>query len=71
MIALSHRHEALLLQTLGALERTIEVLGGHAPPAELLAATLRDALDALGELVGRVTPDDVLDEVFARFCVGK
>ena len=42
-----------------------------APPVEFLAARLRQALDELGMLIGRVTPDDVLDQVFANFCVGK
>ncbi|GJM18436.1 MAG: tRNA modification GTPase MnmE [Phycisphaeraceae bacterium] len=38
---------------------------------ELVADTLRAALDALGELTGRVTPDDVIGRIFATFCVGK
>ncbi len=38
---------------------------------ELVASGLRDALDALGELAGEVTPDDVIGRVFATFCVGK
>jgi len=38
---------------------------------ELVACGLRDALDALGELTGQITPDDVLGRVFATFCVGK
>ncbi len=38
---------------------------------ELVASGLRDALDALGELTGEITPDDVLGRVFATFCVGK
>jgi len=38
---------------------------------ELVASGLRDALDALGELTGQITPDDVLGRVFATFCVGK
>ncbi|MBP3771846.1 MAG: tRNA uridine-5-carboxymethylaminomethyl(34) synthesis GTPase MnmE [Treponema sp.] len=32
---------------------------------------LEDALDALGEVTGDVTPDDVLESIFAHFCVGK
>ena len=32
---------------------------------------LEDALDALGAVTGDVTPDDILDSVFAHFCVGK
>ena len=38
---------------------------------ELVAGSLREALDALGELVGRISPDDVIGRVFATFCVGK
>lgn len=38
---------------------------------ELVAAALRDALDGLGELVGRISPDEVLGKIFATFCVGK
>jgi tRNA modification GTPase len=38
---------------------------------ELTALSLRTALDALAELVGNITPDEVLGRVFATFCVGK
>jgi tRNA modification GTPase len=41
----------------------------HAP--EVVAGEVRIALDALGEVIGRVTPDEVLGRVFAVFCVGK
>ena len=72
--ALSMRHRETLSRALDALRDSIQLLGGDGsldPPVELVAACLRDALDALGELVGRVTPDDVLEHVFASFCVGK
>ncbi len=39
--------------------------------AELLAASMRSALDALGMLAGVVSPDDVLGRIFAGFCIGK
>jgi tRNA modification GTPase len=38
---------------------------------ELLAEDLRLAHDALGEIVGRVTSDDLLGHIFASFCIGK
>ncbi|MEX0875948.1 MAG: GTPase, partial [Phycisphaerales bacterium] len=38
---------------------------------ELVALGLREGLDALGELIGEVSPDDVIGRVFATFCVGK
>jgi len=38
---------------------------------ELLAVDLREALNALGEVTGETTPDEVLDIIFQRFCIGK
>ena len=38
---------------------------------ELTAIEIRSALDHLGEIVGAVYTDDILDRVFSRFCIGK
>ena len=38
---------------------------------ELSAESLRDAHDALGEITGRVAPDDLLGHIFSTFCIGK
>ena len=38
---------------------------------ELLAEDIRCAIDALAEITGRITSDDVLKNVFSRFCIGK
>jgi len=38
---------------------------------EYLALDLRDALDALGEITGETTPDEILGRIFAGFCIGK
>jgi tRNA modification GTPase len=40
-------------------------------PAELLALALRLALERLGEMVGAVYTNDLLDRIFSRFCIGK
>jgi tRNA modification GTPase len=39
--------------------------------AEFLAADLREALDALGQILGAVTADDLLGRIFSSFCIGK
>jgi tRNA modification GTPase len=61
-----------------ALRRTREHIGlGLAqaetePPAlDLMAEELRLAHDALGEITGAFTADDLLGEIFSRFCIGK
>ncbi len=38
---------------------------------ELMAEELRQSHDALGEITGEFTPDDLLGEIFSRFCIGK
>jgi tRNA modification GTPase len=39
--------------------------------ADVLAFELREAVDALGAVTGEVTTEDLLDQVFANFCIGK
>lgn len=40
-------------------------------PQELIALELRKALDQLGEMVGAIYTNDLLDRIFSRFCIGK
>lgn len=40
-------------------------------PADLVAVDLRDALYHLGTITGEVTSDEVLGNIFGRFCIGK
>lgn len=60
------RHAAAMESARDSLAR---VNGAHG--AEITAAWLRDALDALGAITGRTTTEEVLGRVFAVFCVGK
>jgi tRNA modification GTPase len=59
------------------LERSLASLGRfrddrlRGVPLDLLAVELREALDCLGEVTGEVTTAEVLDRMFASFCVGK
>lgn len=57
------------------IERCLEALSKVRPTGdmdtELAAEHLRLAADALGRIVGRIDPEDVLDQIFARFCIGK
>ena len=38
---------------------------------EIVAAEIRQSLDALGRVVGTVYTDDILDRIFGQFCIGK
>jgi len=63
------RHITALNDTRAHLERAIAV--GVAPHLELLAEELRLAQDALGSITGEHTSDELLGEIFSRFCIGK
>jgi tRNA modification GTPase len=68
------RHRRAIADAIRGIEHATRWIdpGARAIDApELVASGLRDALDALGELTGEITPDDVLGRVFATFCVGK
>ena len=68
--ALAPRHDAALrLCSEFIAQAQTQAKAGHV--GEICAANLRSALDAVGGLVGTVSPDDVIGRVFATFCVGK
>ena len=66
----SERQRDLLARALAALGRFRD---GRAAglPLDVLAVELREALDSLGEVTGEVTTAEVLERMFAAFCVGK
>ncbi|MCI5138331.1 MAG: hypothetical protein D3922_07920 [Candidatus Electrothrix sp. AR1] len=64
------RHKIILEKTVAACSQVKETLLAGSP-ADLLAVDLRVALDLLADIVGLTTPDDVLDVLFSRFCLGK
>jgi tRNA modification GTPase len=64
------RHATALQCALAAVQQVGEGLATDLPP-DLLAIDLQAALDFLGDIVGETTTDDVLDMIFAEFCLGK
>jgi tRNA modification GTPase len=68
-LALNLRHVRAIEEARAALSRVREEL--QSPTIELLAIELREALESLGGILGRVTPDDLLGRIFSGFCIGK
>jgi|GEM_PF-43727 len=64
------RHKDVFLRLTDQLTVCGRAIESQAGP-EYLASDLRLALDILGEISGRTTPDDILNQIFAGFCVGK
>jgi tRNA modification GTPase len=66
----SARHRDALRRAAEALRTAGEALASEIP-LDLVALDLRDALDALGEITGETATADLLERIFAEFCIGK
>ena len=69
-VAVNVRHQSCLRRARGALEEAYGQLRGGVGP-EFVAVDLRLALDAIGEVAGRVEAEELLGEIFGQFCIGK
>ncbi len=70
-IYISVRHENLLKRAKAALENALNYLEGEFYSPEILMLDLREATDALGEILGEIATEDVLGQIFSTFCIGK
>ena len=59
------------LRALDAARGHLESAASQLAQWELFAEELRLAQEALGQISGRVSADDLLGEIFSRFCIGK
>ncbi len=64
------RHVHALEKASASMNAFMEGINKKYSP-EFLSIELRDALDAIGEILGITTPDDILNHIFDNFCIGK
>jgi len=69
-IAVNERHTNLLSDALRSLFAAKEA-HCNCQGSEILAHHIRLSLDATGEIIGKTTTEDVLDQIFSNFCIGK
>jgi len=70
MVICRARHLDCLARTRNSLEQAISSLEQNVSQ-ELLALDIRGAADALGEMTGEITSEEILDKIFSEFCIGK
>lgn len=68
LATINSRHQSCLKRACVALERARNELKIG---SELAAIDVRLALDAIGEVIGKVDHEQILDSIFASFCIGK
>ena len=69
-ILVSARHAEALERAKDALKLASMKIDMN-EPSELVASDLREALNALGEIVGKTDHEQILDRIFSKFCIGK
>jgi tRNA modification GTPase len=69
IITSARQHDALDRTAVAVASARQGISNSRAP--ELIAVDLRIALQALGEITGETTAEDILDRIFASFCIGK
>jgi tRNA modification GTPase len=70
LILTEERHHHALSQTLDKLHKTVESLNAGLSP-EFIALDLREAVESLGVVTGDTAPEEVINRIFSRFCIGK
>lgn len=65
------RHYEALVRAASALDRVRAGLHNATLPPDLIAQDLREALYHLGEIVGEISTDETLGNIFRNFCIGK
>lgn len=74
VLTVNHRQRQALEGARGSLDRCLETViqaSATLDVAELVAFDLTEALDALSQITGAVTTDDLLTRIFSSFCIGK
>lgn len=69
-VAINARHQSCLKRAKSALEAAQKTLTGGAG-AEFISVDLREAMEAIGEIAGRIDTEELLGEIFSSFCIGK
>lgn len=66
----SQRQKTCTEEALDSVHHALEA-AGEGYSLDAVVQDIEDALDSLGEITGSVTPEDILDTVFSKFCLGK
>jgi tRNA modification GTPase len=69
-VMINARHQDALNRAARSLDLTLDALRAG-ETLDLVAVDLHAAVNAVGEVVGKTTTEDLLDSIFSQFCIGK
>ena len=70
-VAINARHQACSETCAGCSWNQLQKTLARGDGAEFISIELRDAMEAIGEIAGRIDTEELLGEIFSSFCIGK
>ena len=70
IVITNERHKIQIQKAIQNLEKAIKSLNDNMP-IDIVAISLKDVLSDLGEITGEEASEEIINEIFARFCLGK
>ena len=70
LIITNVRHKNLITKALGSVNKTKESIKNNMP-IDIVAISIKDILENLANITGEIVSEDIIDEIFAKFCLGK
>ena len=64
------RHKNIITKAIENVKKAIEALNMNMP-IDIITIYIKDILEDLGEITGEVVTDDIINEIFSKFCLGK
>ena len=64
------RHKNLISKAIENVKKTKETMKNKMP-LDIVAIFIKDILEDLANITGEIVTDDIIDEIFAKFCLGK
>lgn len=70
LLVINARHKALINKAKVALQKAIDTINSGMP-IDVIAIYIKDILEELGKITGESVTDDIISEIFSKFCLGK
>lgn len=70
LLVINSRHKALVHKAVMSLEKAEETLT-MGMPVDVVAIYIKEILEELGKITGETVTDDIISEIFSKFCLGK
>ena len=69
-MVINARHKDLVSKAEKSLEKAIETLKSGMP-IDVISIYIKEILEQLGKITGETVTDDIINEIFSKFCLGK